>query len=63
MRIRIVQSKQKKYKETRIMTTLKVTDRWKSTSIVPDYNGKIYSQATFGDLETFVLKKNDDLVV
>ena len=43
-------------------TTLKVTDRWKSTSRVPDYaKGKTYSQVTFDDVETFVLEKNDDL--
>ena len=42
-------------------TTLKVTDRWKSTSRVPDYKGKTYSQATFDDLENFVQEKNNDL--
>jgi len=59
---RITQSKQKKYKATKITTTLKVTNRLKSTSRVPDYTeGKIYTQATFDDLEKFEIEKNDDL--
>ena len=63
---RITQSKQKntkkqKYEETRITTILKVTDRLKSTSRVPDYKGETCSQATFDSLETFLLKKNNDL--
>ena len=41
---------------------MKLTDHWKSTSRVPDYTkGKIYLQATFDDLETVVLEKNDAL--
>ena len=41
---------------------MKVTKRWKSTSRVPDYiKGKTYLQATFDNLETVVLEKNDAL--
>ena len=58
---RITQSKQKKYNERRITTTLKVTNRWNSTSKATDYKGKAHSQATFDHLETFELKKNNDL--
>ena len=50
-----------KFKETIITTTLKVTNHWNSTSRAPDYKGRTYSQATFDDLETFELKKNNDL--
>ena len=60
---RSIQSKQKKYKATRITTKLKVTGCRKSTnSRVLDYNrGKKYLQATFIDLETVVLENNDVL--
>ena len=59
---RITESRQKKYKETRITTTLKVINRLRSNSRVPpDYKGKTYSQATVDDLEIFVMNKNDDL--
>ena len=58
----MTQLKQRKYKATRITTTLKVTNCWKSTSRVPDYTkGETYSQATFDDLETFEFKNNNDL--
>ena len=41
---------------------MKVTKWWKSTSRVPDYiREKTYLQATFDDLETVVLEKNDTL--
>ena len=41
---------------------MKVTKRWKSTSQVPDYiKGNTYLQATFDNLETVVLEKNDAL--
>ena len=56
----ITQSKQKKYNERRITTTLKVTNRWNSTSKATDYKGKAHSQATFDDLETFELKNKND---
>ena len=59
---RITQSKQKKHKATRITTKLKVTGCTKSTSRVTEYNkGETYLQATFDDLETVVLEKNDAL--
>jgi len=59
---RITQSKQKKYKATKITTALKVINPLKSTSRVPaEVKGKTYLQATFDDLEKFELKKNDDL--
>ena len=41
---------------------MKVTGRTKSTSRVKEHvKGKIYVQATFDDLETIVLEKNDAL--
>ena len=44
------------------MNKLKVTKRWKSTSRAPEYiKEKTYLQATFDDLETVVLEKNDAL--
>ena len=59
---RITQSKQNKYKITRITTKLKVTGRTKSTSRVTEHiKGRSYLQATFDDLETVVLKRNDAL--
>ena len=48
---RITESRQETNKETRITTTLKVTDRLRSNSRVPDYEGETYSQTTFDDLE------------
>ena len=58
---RITQSKQKKYKETRITSTLKVTDCLRSNSRIQNYDGKSYSQANFDDLEISVINKNNDL--
>ena len=46
----------KKYKETRIITTLKSNWPLETTSRHPDYEQKIYTHATFDDLEIFVLK-------
>ena len=41
---------------------MKVTKWWKSTSRVPGYiKGKTYLQATFDNLETVMLEKNDAL--
>ena len=55
---RLQQTRQKKYKATRITTKMKVTKRWKSTSRVPDYiKGKTYLQATFDNPEMVVLEK------
>ena len=52
----------KKYKATRITTKMKVTGRMKSTSQVTEQiKGKTFVQATFDDLETVVLEKNDAL--
>ena len=60
--IRITQSKQKKYKTTRIMTKLKVTGNTKSTSQVTEHiKGGKYLQATFDDLKMVVVEKNDVL--
>ena len=40
---------------------LLVTNRYKQTNTVSDYKAKTYLQASFDDLETFVMRKNDDL--
>ena len=58
---RVTQSQQQKYKETRITKTLKVTNCLKLTSKVTDYKAKSQLQASFDDLETFVMRKNNDL--
>ena len=59
---RIIETRQKKYKATRITTKMKVTGRTKSTSRVTEHvKEKIYVQTTFDDLETVVLKKKDAL--
>ena len=61
-RITASQNKTKKYKATSITTKMEVTGRTKSTSQVIEYvKGKTYVQATFDDLETVVLEKNDAL--
>ena len=61
-RRRVTQSKPKKYKATKITNKMKVDKWWKSTSRVPDYmKEKGYLQATFDNLETVVLEKNDAL--
>ena len=61
-RRRVTQSKQKKYKATKITNKIKVDKRWKSTSRVPDYvEEKQYLQATVDTLKTVVLEKNDTL--
>ena len=59
---RVTQLKQKKYKATKITIKMKVKKQWTSTSRVPDYiKGKTYLIATFDNLETVVLEKNDKL--
>ena len=56
---RLQQTRQKKYKATRITNKLEVTGRIKSTSRVTEHvKGKTYLQATFDDLEVVVMEKN-----
>ena len=61
-RTRITQSKQKKYKTTRITNKIKVTGRTKSTSRVTEQiKRKTYVQVKFDDLKAVVMEKNDAL--
>ena len=61
-KIKIKETRQKTYKATRITTKLKVTKSWKSISRVSEYiKGNTYLQATFDDLDTVVMEKNDAL--
>ena len=61
-RITASQKNTKKYKATRITTKMEVTGRTKSTSRVTEQiKRKTYLQATFDDLETIVMEKNDAL--
>ena len=54
------QTRQKKYKVTRITNKLKVTGRTKSTSrVTAQVKEKTYLQATFDNLEAVVMEKND----
>ena len=57
---RVTQLQDKKYKERRITNKLKVTNYLKLTSKVIDYKATKYLQASFDNLETFVMRKNDD---
>ena len=54
---RIMQSKQNKYKRTRITRILKVTDRVRSNSRVPDYKGKHIHKLTLMILKLVGLKR------
>ena len=59
---RLEETRQKKYKVTRITTKMEVTGRMKSTSQVTEQiKRKTYLQATFDDLETIVMEKNNAL--
>ena len=59
---RLQQTKQKKYKATRITNKWKVTRLTKSTSRVTKHvKGKTYLQATFDNLEAVVKENNDAL--
>ena len=61
-RITASHKKTKKYKATRITTKMEVTGRTKSTSRVTEHvKEKIYVQATFDDLKTIMLEKNNGL--
>ena len=60
--LEIQQTRQKKDKATRITTKMEVTGRTKSTSrLTEQIKRKTYVHATFDDLETIMLKKNDAL--